>query len=125
MLFRSERIILAVAVSQGVSRRRIDDAEILERVLLPMVNEGARILEEGIAQRAIDIDVIFVNCFGWPAWRGGPMFWADTQTSAQVRERLAHYAALTGDANLAPAPLIERMASTGGSFNAAPGTRSA
>ena len=120
-----ERIILAVSAEQGVTRRRIDDAEILERVLLPMVNEGARILEEGIAQRAIDIDVIFVNGFGWPAWRGGPMFWADTQGLAQVRGRLAHYAALTGDTNLAPAPLIERMASTGGSFNAAPGTRSA
>ena len=120
-----ERIILAVSASQGVTRRRIDDAEILERVLLPMVNEGARILEEGIAQRAIDIDVIFINGFGWPAWRGGPMFWADTQGSAQVRGRLAHYAALTGDANLVPAPLIERMASTGASFNAAPGTRSA
>ena len=93
--------------------------------MLPMVNEGARILEEGIAQRAVDIDVIFVNGFGWPAWRGGPMFWADTQGAAQVRARLAHYAALTADANLAPAPLIENMAKSGGSFNAAPGTRSA
>ena len=120
-----ERIILAVSASQGVPRRRIDDAEILERVLLPMVNEGARILEEGIAQRAIDIDVIFVNGFGWPAWRGGPMFWADTQGAAQVRARLAHYAAMTGDTNLAPAPLIEKMVKSGASFNAAPGTRSA
>ena len=120
-----ERIILAVSASQGVTRRQIGDEEILERVLLPMVNEGARILEEGIAQRAIDIDVIFVNGFGWPAWRGGPMFWADTQGAARVRDRLAHYAQATGDANLAPAALIESIAAAGGSFNPAPGSKSA
>jgi 3-hydroxyacyl-CoA dehydrogenase len=120
-----ERIILDVAAAQGVTRRTISDEEILERVLLPMANEGARILEEGIAQRALDIDVIFVNGFGWPAWRGGPMFWADTLGAARVRDRLAHYAAATGDANLKPAPLIERLAAANGSFNLAPGTRPA
>ena len=115
-----ERIILTVAAGEGVTRRKIDDAEILERVLLPMVNEGARILEEGIAERAGDIDVIFVNGFGWPAWRGGPMFWADTQGSARVRDRLVHYAGVTGDANLAPAPLILRLAADGTDFNSPP-----
>jgi 3-hydroxyacyl-CoA dehydrogenase len=118
-----ERLILEVAAREGVTRRKIGDAEILERVLLPMVNEGARILEEGIAQRAVDIDMIFVNGFGWPAWRGGPMFWADTLGSKQVCERLAHYAAVTGDANLAPAPLVRRLAETGATFTKAPGQR--
>ena len=115
-----ERIILGVAAQKGITRRIIDDAEILERILLPMVNEGARILEEGIAQRASDIDVIFVNGFGWPAWRGGPMFWADMQGAKHVQERLAHYAKVTGDANLAPAAMIERMAGSGSSFISAP-----
>jgi 3-hydroxyacyl-CoA dehydrogenase len=120
-----ERIILDVAAEQGVTRRRISDKEILERVLLPMVNEGARILEEGIAQRALDIDVVFVNGFGWPAWRGGPMFWADSLGAAKVRERLAHYAQATGDDNLKPAPLIERLAAGNGKFNPPPGIRPA
>ena len=120
-----ERIILAEAAAQGVTRRKISDEEILERVLLPMVNEGARILDEGIAQRALDIDVVFVNGFGWPAWRGGPMFWADSLGAAKVRERLAHYAEATGDANLKPAPLIERLAAENGKFNPPPGIRPA
>ncbi|MFC7538912.1 3-hydroxyacyl-CoA dehydrogenase family protein [Siccirubricoccus deserti] len=81
-----------------------------------MVNEGARILEEGIASRPVDIDVIFVNGFGWPAFRGGPMFWADRMGLRTVRDRLAHYAEVTGDRNLQPAALIERLAAEGGSF---------
>jgi len=99
-----------------VRRRRIEDQEILERVLLPMVNEGARILEEGIAARPVDVDVIFVNGFGWPAWRGGPMFWADRMGLKAVRDRLAHYAEATNDPNLKPAALIEQLAREGGSF---------
>jgi 3-hydroxyacyl-CoA dehydrogenase len=113
-----ERIILDVAEKMQVRRRAISDQEIIERLMLPMVNEGARILDEGIAYRPIDIDVIFVNGFGWPAFRGGPMFWADTQGLKQVRDRLAHYAQATGDANLRPAALIEKLAAEGGSFAA-------
>jgi 3-hydroxyacyl-CoA dehydrogenase len=111
-----ERIILEVSEKMGVKRRKIEDQEILERLLLPMVNEGARILEEGIAARPVDIDVVFVNGFGWPAWRGGPMFWADRMGLKQVRDKLAHYAEATGDPNLRPAPLIERLAAENGSF---------
>ncbi len=111
-----ERIILEVSERMGVQRRKIEDAEILERLLLPMVNEGARILEEGVAARPVDIDVVFVNGFGWPAWRGGPMFWADRMGLKQVRDKLAHYAEATGDPNLRAAPLIERLAAEGGSF---------
>ncbi|MBS7790221.1 enoyl-CoA hydratase/isomerase family protein [Roseococcus sp. SDR] len=119
-----EAIILDVAEKMQVRRRKIEDAEILERLLLPMVNEGARILEEGVASRAIDIDVIFCNGFGWPAWRGGPMFWADRMGLKNVRDKLAHYAAATNDPNLKPAALIEQLAASGGSF-ASGGAKSA
>jgi len=111
-----EKIILEVAEKMQVRRRKIEDQEILERLLLPMVNEGARILEEGIASRPVDIDVIFVNGFGWPAWRGGPMFWADRVGLKAVRDKLAHYAEATNDPNLRPAALIEQLAKEGGSF---------
>jgi 3-hydroxyacyl-CoA dehydrogenase len=111
-----ERIVLEMADRMRVRRRTIADEEILERLLLPMVNEGARILQEGIAYRPIDIDVIFVHGFGWPAFRGGPMFWADRQGLKAVREKLASYAAATGDADLQPAPLIETLAAQGGTF---------
>ncbi|MBX6745228.1 MAG: enoyl-CoA hydratase/isomerase family protein [Acetobacteraceae bacterium] len=111
-----EKIILEVAEKMQVRRRKIEDQEILERLLLPMVNEGARILEEGIASRPVDIDVIFVNGFGWPAWRGGPMFWADRMGLKTVRDRLAHYAEATNDPNLKPAALIEKLAKENGSF---------
>ena len=112
-----ERIILETAEKMQVRRRKIEDQEILERLLLPMVNEGARILSEGVAYRPVDIDVIFANGFGWPAWRGGPMFWADRLGLKTVRDRLKQYAEATNDPNLQPAELIERLAAeSGGSF---------
>jgi 3-hydroxyacyl-CoA dehydrogenase len=74
-----EQIIEDFAAKQGVERRDISDQEIVERTLYSMVNEGAKILEEGIAQRASDIDVVWVYGYGWPVYRGGPMFWADTE----------------------------------------------
>ena len=73
-----QQIIEDFAKQQGVERRQISDEEIVERTLYPMVNEGAKILEEGMAQRASDIDVVWVYGYGWPVYRGGPMFWADT-----------------------------------------------
>jgi 3-hydroxyacyl-CoA dehydrogenase len=117
-----EAIILDLAEKMQVRRRKIEDGEILDRVLLPMVNEGAKILEEGIAYRPIDIDVIFCNGFGWPAFRGGPMFWADRQGLAVVRDKLTKLAEETGDKNLRPAALIEQLAAKGGSFASMTGT---
>jgi 3-hydroxyacyl-CoA dehydrogenase len=73
-----QQIIEEFARKQGVERREISDEEIVERTLYTMVNEGAKILEEGIAQRASDIDVVWVYGYGWPVYRGGPMFWADS-----------------------------------------------
>jgi 3-hydroxyacyl-CoA dehydrogenase len=73
-----EQMLRDLAARKGITQRSIDKQEILERLLYPMVNEGALILEEGKAQRASDIDIVWLNGYGWPAWTGGPMFWADT-----------------------------------------------
>jgi 3-hydroxyacyl-CoA dehydrogenase len=82
----AEAIILDYAAEKGINRRDIGDAEILERCLYPMVNEGARILDEGMAQRASDIDIVWINGYGWPVYRGGPMFWAEHDAG---REKIA------------------------------------
>ena len=83
-----QQIIEDFAKKQGVERREISDQEIVERTLYTMVNEGARILEEGMAQRASDIDVVWVYGYGWPVYRGGPMFWADTEGLGSIVEGL-------------------------------------
>jgi 3-hydroxyacyl-CoA dehydrogenase len=83
-----QQIIEDFAKKQGVERREISDQEIVERTLYTMVNEGAKILEEGIAQRASDIDVVWVYGYGWPVYRGGPMFWADSVGLAKIVEGL-------------------------------------
>ena len=83
-----QQIIEDFARKQGVERREISDEEIVDRTLYTMVNEGAKILEEGIAQRASDIDVVWVYGYGWPVYRGGPMFWADSVGLAKIVEGL-------------------------------------
>ncbi|HUQ24351.1 MAG TPA: 3-hydroxyacyl-CoA dehydrogenase NAD-binding domain-containing protein, partial [Burkholderiales bacterium] len=83
-----QQIIEDFAKKQGVERREISDQEIVERTLYTMVNEGAKILEEGMAQRASDIDVVWIYGYGWPVYRGGPMFWADTEGLAKIVEGL-------------------------------------
>jgi 3-hydroxyacyl-CoA dehydrogenase len=85
-----QQIIEDFAAKQGVTRRDISDEEIIERTLYTMVNEGAKILEEGMAQRASDIDVVWVYGYGWPVYRGGPMFWADTEGLPKIVEGLKH-----------------------------------
>ena len=83
-----QQIIEDFAKKEGVERREISDEEIVERTLYTMVNEGAKILEEGIAQRASDIDVVWVYGYGWPVYRGGPMFWADSVGPSKIVEGL-------------------------------------
>jgi 3-hydroxyacyl-CoA dehydrogenase len=83
-----QKIIEDFAKKQGVERREISDQEIVERTLYTMVNEGAKILEEGMAQRASDIDVVWVYGYGWPVYRGGPMFWADSEGLGKIVEGL-------------------------------------
>jgi 3-hydroxyacyl-CoA dehydrogenase len=94
----------------------IGKEEIVERLLYPMINEGARILAEGIAQRPGDIDVIWVYGYGFPAWRGGPMHHADAVGLARIRDRLNAFAERTGDASLRPAPLLAKLADEGKGF---------
>jgi 3-hydroxyacyl-CoA dehydrogenase len=83
-----QKIIDDFRAREGVEKRDIGDQEIIERTLYTMVNEGAKILEEGMAQRASDIDVVWVYGYGWPVYRGGPMFWADTEGLAKIVEGL-------------------------------------
>jgi len=91
-----QQIIEDFAAKQGVTRRDITDEEIVERTLYTMVNEGAKILEEGMAQRASDIDVVWVYGYGWPVYRGGPMFWADTEGLAKIVTGLQNQEARMG-----------------------------
>jgi 3-hydroxyacyl-CoA dehydrogenase len=111
-----EKIIADVATMQGITRRPIGDDEIRERLLYPMVNEGAKILDEKIAIRASDIDVIWVYGYGWPVYRGGPMFWADSLGLRAVRDRMLEFQKQSGDAFWAPAPLLSRLADAGQGF---------
>jgi len=111
-----ERTILDASARLGVARRTITPEEIVERMVYPMVNEGARILEEGIATRPGDIDVIWVYGYGWPVWRGGPMYYADRLGLAHIRDRLTLYAERSGDETLRPATRISRLAAEGRGF---------
>ncbi len=110
-----EGIIRDFARAKGVDRREISDAEILERCIYPMINEGAKILDEGKALRASDIDIVWINGYGWPVYRGGPMFYADTVGLKQVLAKMEEFQAAMGD-DFAPSPLLARMAREGASF---------
>jgi len=110
-----EQIIFEVSKEMGIKRRQISDEEILQRLLYPMVNEGAKILEEKIAIRASDIDVIWVYGYGWPVYRGGPMFWADSIGLPAMRDRMLDFQRTHGDF-WTPAPLLNRLADEGKSF---------
>ena len=99
----------------GVTRRTVSDDEIHDRLILTLVNEGARVLEEGIALRASDIDVIYLTGYGFPAFRGGPMFYADRRGLAAVHARVAEFHREHG-ARWQPAPLLERLAREGSTF---------
>jgi 3-hydroxyacyl-CoA dehydrogenase len=84
--------------------------------MYPMINEGARILEEGVAARASDIDVVWLYGYGWPIYRGGPMFWADSIGLTHIADRLSFYAKETNDPSLEPAPLLKRLVAEGKTF---------
>jgi 3-hydroxyacyl-CoA dehydrogenase len=101
------------AAALGVERREIDAREIVDRLLLALVNEGMNILDEGIAQRPGDIDVVYVYGYGFPAWRGGPMHYADATGLAQVHERVCEFRQRFGAENWTPAPLLVRLVEAG------------
>ena len=109
-------LIVRNAERRGIRRREISDDEILERCLYAMINEGALILEEGVASRPEDIDTIWLNGYGFPRFRGGPMFHADRIGAARLCERIRHYASLAGERYWTPAPLLLAQARDGGAF---------
>ncbi|MBA4489607.1 3-hydroxyacyl-CoA dehydrogenase NAD-binding domain-containing protein [Paracoccus sp. S1E-3] len=111
-----DTFIDALALQAGVTRRPIPDDEIGERLVYPMINEAARILEEGIAARPSDIDLIWISGYGFPRTKGGPMFHADTIGLPTIVARLDELAERTGSEELHPAPLLRRLAEQGGSF---------
>lgn len=108
-----EALIREKAAEKGIAPRAIGAEEIIERTLYPMINEGAKILEEKIAARASDIDVVWVNGYGFPVGKGGPMFWAGLEGAAKIIERLEYWHQRTGKDVFKPAPLLRRMAETG------------
>jgi 3-hydroxyacyl-CoA dehydrogenase len=115
----ADAIIAAYRAAIGSTPRSIGDREIVDRCILALVNEGARIVDDGIAERASDIDVVYVAGYGFPRYRGGPMLWADMLGLYNVLRRMRGFAALPGadTAFWTPAPLLVRLASEGATFN--------
>jgi len=112
-----DAMIVKHSADIGITRRKIDDKEIVERLIYSLVNEGAHILEEGIAAKASDIDTVYLAGYGFPVWRGGPMFYADTVGLSHVIAAMNRYAkGYQGDA-WKPAPLLRKLADAGQSFN--------
>ena len=109
-------LIAGVSAELGITRRTIGDEEIVPRCLYPLVNEGAKILEEGLAQRASDIDVIWMHGYGFPRYRGGPMFWADLVGLRTIYDTMSRLYDEHGEW-LEPAPLLKRLAEQGKGFS--------
>jgi 3-hydroxyacyl-CoA dehydrogenase len=109
---------------KGITPRKIANEEIVERCIYALVNEGARIVEDGTAQRSSDIDIVYLNGYGFPAWRGGPMFYADQIGLSEVARALRHIAAQPNSdkAVWTPAPLLARLAQEGKTFSAFKGS---
>ena len=113
-----ENLIAAYRYEKGITPRVISDADIIERSIYALVNEGARILAEGIAARASDIDLVYLNGYGFPLHRGGPMQYADSVGLPNVVRRLRQFAAEPGaDPSWQPAPLLVRLVDEGRTFN--------
>jgi 3-hydroxyacyl-CoA dehydrogenase len=109
-------LIEKTARAAGIEQRTISTDEIIERTIYALVNEGARILEERIALRAVDIDIVYLNGYGFPVWRGGPMFYADTVGLRYVVEKIEEFERRHGSELWAPAPLLKRLAEAGRTF---------
>jgi 3-hydroxyacyl-CoA dehydrogenase len=112
---RVQEIIDEFRAKEGVEKRDISDQEIIERTLYTMVNEGAKILEEGMAQRASDIDVVWIYGYGWPVYRGGPMHWADGEGLDKIVAGLRNQEARMGS-DFSFSQLLLDKAASGGKF---------
>jgi 3-hydroxyacyl-CoA dehydrogenase len=109
-------LIINHSKERGITRREISDQEIIERCLYSMINEGAKILEEGIAYRPVDIDIVWLNGYGFPAYVGGPMFYADTIGLDKVLAAILKYKDIVGAEYWTPSPLLEKLAKEGKGF---------
>jgi 3-hydroxyacyl-CoA dehydrogenase len=109
------KIVEETSAELGIARREIADDEVLKRCLYPLINEGARILEDGIALRPCDIDIVYINGYGFPEVTGGPMFWADQQGLDNVLADIGKFREEYGDF-WKPAPLLERLVKEGKRF---------
>ena len=109
-----DALIAEVAAESGIDRRTIGADEIVQRLLYALVNEGARILDEGIALRASDIDLVWINGYGFPRWRGGVMHWADAVGLDAIHTTIARFD--ESQDYWEPAPLLSRLASEGKGF---------
>ena len=115
----NEDIYKEISNKNNIQRREISDQEIIDRCILALVNEGARILEEGVAQRSGDMDIVYINGYGFPIWRGGPMFYANQLGLAEVISKMSAFSKL--DENFwKPAPLLQKLADSSGAFGEAP-----
>ncbi|WP_333807152.1 3-hydroxyacyl-CoA dehydrogenase NAD-binding domain-containing protein [Phenylobacterium sp.] len=112
----TEKIINDFIVKTGSNPRTVSDEEILERCIYPMINEGVKILEEGKAIRSSDIDVVWQNGYGWPVYRGGPMWYGDQIGPAKVLEKMKEFQAKMGD-DFKPAALLEKLVADGKKFS--------
>jgi 3-hydroxyacyl-CoA dehydrogenase len=117
-------LIEQTTTAAGITRRPFTSEEIIERTIYALINEGARVLEEGVALRAADIDTVYVSGYGFPAYRGGPMFYADRVGLAQIHDQVAALYREHGQ-RWAPAPLLARLAREGASFKEWDASRSA
>ena len=111
-----EQLLHDIAAQWQVPQREIGDAEIVDRLILALVNEGAAIGQEGIAARPSDVDIVYINGYGFPSWSGGPMFYADSLGLDTVIARLRELRELTGDERWEPAPLLLELGSAGNSL---------
>jgi 3-hydroxyacyl-CoA dehydrogenase len=109
------KLVEQTSAELGIERREISDEEVLKRCLYALVNEGARILEDGIALRPCDIDIVYINGYGFPEVVGGPMFWADKRGLQHIYEDILKFQGEYGDF-WKPAPLLERLANEGKTF---------
>ncbi|WP_372785913.1 3-hydroxyacyl-CoA dehydrogenase NAD-binding domain-containing protein [Phenylobacterium sp.] len=112
----TEKVINDFIVKSGANPRKISDEEILERCVYPMINEGAKILEEGKAIRPSDVDVVWVNGYGWPVYRGGPMHYGDQVGAEKVLAKMQQFQATMGDA-FKPSALLEKLVAEGKKFS--------
>ena len=116
----NEEIYQKISSSNGFERREISDEEIVDRCILALINEGTDILAEGVAQRAADIDVVYINGYGFPIWRGGPMHHANAMGLDVVIEKLEKYREITGNDVYKPSEMLKKLANEGSKLAEAP-----